>query len=368
MKRKKIIQVIPQLNSGGAEKFVVALCNELSKNNEVILVVLFPLNTSGFFTSDLYKCVKLISLNKTSGFSLFTLLKLNKVIKIQKPDVVHTHLLGFYYCLLSYFDFRITSLFFHTIHNDAVKENPSYIGYLLKKMVFKLRLVKPVTISDSGRESFNELYGIDAALVENGIAFSDKSVDYNSIEGLMSMFRITKFTKLFVNVASVKEQKNQIVLIDVFKRLIEMNYDVALILIGKKHNEEIFSYIQSNTGERVHYLGEKTHISDYMRGCDFFILSSLYEGMPISLIESFSVGCVPVCTPAGGVVNMIVDGENGILAKGFNEMELFDAVVRILSFNKLEVDEMRVKCIKSFERYSITKCAEGYTNLFKGDV
>ena len=49
----KIIQVIPQLNSGGAERFVVDLCNELDTTHEVVLFVLFPIETHGFFSNEL---------------------------------------------------------------------------------------------------------------------------------------------------------------------------------------------------------------------------------------------------------------------------------------------------------------------------
>lgn len=42
---------------------------------------------------------------------------------------------------------------------------------------------------------------------------------------------------------------------------------------------------------------------------DAYALCSSYEGMPISLIEAIGVGCIPVCTPVGGIVDVVHNGE-----------------------------------------------------------
>ena len=130
----KIIQIIPQLNSGGAERFVVDLCNELDKSHEVLLFVLFPIETHGFFSNELNPGVKITSFNKKLGKNFWLLFKIFKAIKKEKPDIVHTHLLSFYYCILSMLLLRGFTKYFHTIHNDALKEAPGKIGVGLKKI------------------------------------------------------------------------------------------------------------------------------------------------------------------------------------------------------------------------------------------
>ena len=52
---------------------------------------------------------------------------------------------------------------------------------------------------------------------------------------------------------------------------------------------------------------------------DAYALCSSYEGMPISLIEAIGVGCIPVCTPVGGIVDVVHNGENGFLSDGIGE-------------------------------------------------
>ena len=71
----KIIQVIPYLGSGGAERFVVDLSNELVKQgHDVVLLTFYDLEGRfGFYKKDIDKRIKLISFHKSVGFSIISL-------------------------------------------------------------------------------------------------------------------------------------------------------------------------------------------------------------------------------------------------------------------------------------------------------
>ena len=88
----KIFEIIPQLEQGGAERFVVDLCNELVKRHDVTLVVLHNLGKYGLFARDVDKRVRIICLDKRLGFDWRLMFKLRKLIKKEEPDIVHTHL------------------------------------------------------------------------------------------------------------------------------------------------------------------------------------------------------------------------------------------------------------------------------------
>ena len=59
---------------------------------------------------------------------------------------------------------------------------------------------------------------------------------------------------------------------------------------------------------------------------DAYELCSSNEWMPISLIEAIGVGCIPVCTPVGGIVDGVHNGENGCLSEAIGEEAYFLAV------------------------------------------
>ena len=87
--------------------------------------------------------------------------------------------------------------------------------------------------------------------------------------------------------------------------------------------------------------------------------------MPISLIEAIGVGIVPICTPVGGIVDVIKDGYNGILAKGLMEDDLYNAIKTFLQLTNSQIDDLRQNVIRSYEPYSMAECARKYEMLFR---
>ncbi len=357
----KILQIIPQLSQGGAERFVVDLCNEMSREHEVTLIVLHSLDKTGFFAQELNLSVKVLSMNKKGGmdFSLFFRL-FSEICRI-KPDVVHTHLRGIVYSLFAIL-FCCKIKFFHTVHNDAEKEAGDGVGKLFRKLFFKLNLVAPITISDESKLSFTQFYNRDSILIYNGGTKYQKDLNLckeAQKELCKSSDRIT-----IVNVARVMEQKNQLALASVVDNLNKKGHNVDLYIIGRKDGSVITEQIEAKNFDSVHLIGPRTNPRDYMAVADAFCLSSVYEGMPITLIECFSVGAIPICTPVGGIKNMIQDGVNGILAQSTSEEDIESAIVRFINLTGDEKQRMREASLASFEQYNMTTCAQNYINEF----
>ena len=118
--------------------------------------------------------------------------------------------------------------------------------------------------------------------------------------------------------------------------------------------------------DNVHFLRRKNNVADYLSLSDALIFSSIHEGMPITAIEAMSVGLPIICTPAGGLVDMIKPGINGFIADDFSEKALLEQ-----SNNFLEADEETLKRIsenniREFEeKYSIERCAADYLRLYE---
>lgn len=113
------------------------------------------------------------------------------------------------------------------------------------------------------------------------------------------------------------------------------------------------------------FLGPKDNPRDYMAASDAFVLSSIYEGMPLTLIECFSAGAIPICTPVGGIVNMINDGENGILATSTDTKALEGAIIRFINLDCTQKRKMRDASLKSFRKYTLKECVDNYLRLFE---
>lgn len=358
----KIVEIIPQLSSGGAERFVVDLCNELCQRHDVTLITYYDLINHGFYAAELSPSVKVISMNKSEGFSFALFNKVHKVIRILKPDVIHLHSRAIYYAFPSVIMSQAAS--YMTIHNDAEKEAGNWLGKMLRKIFFRKGHITPVTISPESLNSFISFYGYSAPMIPNG-----RNVDVNMPvpEDLVEEFgkyRRTSSTKVLVNIARMTSVKRQDMLARIVDRLVKEGYDICLLLIGRLGDDEVLKRVRAVSCDRIHILGEKTNPTEYLKLSDAFCLCSSYEGMPISLIEAMGMGVIPICTPVGGIVD-VINEDNGFLSYDDSEEAYYQAVKKYLNTGEQMLDMMKEMVFNAYLPYMMSGCAERYEDLFR---
>lgn len=357
----KILEIIPQLSQGGAERFVVDLCNELVHKHEVILIVLHSIDKTGFFAEEINQKVTVVSMNKCSGIDIGLFFRLKKLIHKYKPDVVHTHLRGIVYCFLAYLN-NSRIKFIHTVHSDAAKEAGRGISKWCREFAFKTGRVTPVAISEESQSSFVKFYGITPSLIYNGRPEYNETSQITAVKKELEDLKASNDSTLIVNIARFSPEKNQLSLANAIISVNKTGKKLDLVIVGRE-DDKIAPEIRRMNSKHVHLLGTRTNPRDYMKATDAFCLSSVYEGMPITLIECFSVGAIPISTPVGGIINMIEDGVNGILAKGTSEDDIYEALMRFMNMSDTEKLTMHKASLTSFYKYGIENCADNYVKV-----
>lgn len=357
----KIIQVIASLTDGGAEKFVIDLSNELSKNNEVIICTLFDVTKDMYLAESLNKNIKVISFNKKKGLDIKVLFRLFNTIKIEKPDVINTHLRGIFYSSLVILFSKVKVL--HTVHNMAEKET-GYIYRKLYKIYFSYFNVTPIAISEKVLKSIHREYSDSYNnLIENGVKQLSVSNSISEVTKEIDSYKTTKNTKVFVSIGRIGTQKNYALLVKTVNKLITEKEDIILLIIGRDYGE--LENLKAIANDKIHFLGTRKNVVDYIANADAFCISSLYEGLPIVLLESLSMGCIPICTPAGGIVD-VIDSNIGFLSKGFEQEDYYKVMKKFLDTDTTTLNRMREACKVLFEsKYSISYTATNYLNLYK---
>ena len=357
----KILQIHHSLAGGGIESMVCALANEMVKTEDVTVCSIFKPKLQDVFWNKLDPSIKKITLGKTKeGFSLKELFLIFYIIFKNKYDVVHVHSKFYYYALSVTLLHRKTK-FFYTIHSDAKMENLGWDQKLFywKKYCFKRAYIHPVTISSSSQKSFNNLYHCYSDLVYNGVA---RPIITN--DNPIANYRITEKTKLFIHAGRIDTPKNQLVLCKVFKRLIDNGYDVVLLIAGSKQKQDIFKTIEPYFCNRINYLGERNDIPQIMAYCDAMCLPSIWEGLPVTLLEALSVGCVPICSNVGGIPDVVESGINGFLSSSSSEEDYYNAMLEYFAKSEEEIKKIKNTCKASFENYNIINTAKSYITLY----
>jgi glycosyltransferase involved in cell wall biosynthesis len=117
-------------------------------------------------------------------------------------------------------------------------------------------------------------------------------------------------------VGRIYDVKNHRLIIEAMKVLEAEGANViALIVGGHYHRTRLcIDELIKDKPASVHFMGKANNVGDYLLNADAFLMPSLYEGWPISLLEAMSVGLVPICTPVGGLLDIIKPG-TGIFQK-----------------------------------------------------
>ncbi len=211
--------------------------------------------------------------------------------------------------------------YFHTVHSDPFVEKSDVFSSFLRFVLFKFKLVYPITISKEMEKDFYSLYGISSRIVYNGTtSYRQSQSDISKVIATeLYDIKYNKDSLLLINVARLAYPKNQFVLAKAINALNKKGFSVELVIIGPISDENVSLDIKELNSPYVHYLGVKTNPRDYIVHADGFCLASIYEGVPISLLEALSVGAFVICTPVGGIPNIISDNKNGFLAKSCPE-------------------------------------------------
>ena len=359
----KIAQIVFSLVSGGAEKFVVNLSNELAQlGHEVTVVALRDDNNEGYSFNKrfLNTTVNYHCMGFSSSFSLSMALRLGKYIKKEEFEIAHSHLstlvaVPFLISCLVKRELKVV----HTVHSVYTRSAHSFKGKVFS-FCCNHKLMIPIAISEQCQSLSKKHFGVnELPLINNGCPDVTKSLCYDSVVDELSSIHLTK-GPLFVHVARYDQIKNQELLVDSFNRLYGEMIPFKLLVIGHGFDSEDARDLVENACENIHFLGEKTNVGDYLLQADAFCMTSHYEGLPISMLEAMSVGLTPICTPVGGIPDVITDGKTGYLSAG---MSVDDYCAAIKRFIASPIDKELLK--KYFlDNYSMTKCALQYEQLY----
>lgn len=354
----KILQVLSTLASGGAEHFAVELINEFVREGyECDLVTLFDVEEGNSLLKELNPQSRYGSLHKKSGFDITCYWRLYIYIKDGGYDVVHVHVGAIPYIFLSTL-FLKNVKFVATIHSEARREAGRNLMKWSRFYMFRHGKCVPVTISDESKLSFDEYYKLDAPMVYNGVS------DYMG-NGIPSL-RDNKEQLLFIHPASCQQVKNQILLIKAFARLVLEYPNVKLIWIGSNTTyKSLYDSLLPYMPKQFVYLGIVPNVRDYLAQADAMCLSSKMEGMPMTILEAFSVGTPALCTPVGGIVNMIEEGKNGMMSSSLSIDDYYTMLKKYCNLSSEDKKRMRQFAKESFSHYSIENTARGYLKIYK---
>ena len=352
-----VFQIIPAMEVGGAEIMVENLSMELLIDGfDVTVISMYDYKS--IITERLEKNkIPVIYMNKKKGIDLKIIFKMYKLIKEKKPDIVHTHLYTMPYAITAAFFARVP-IRIHTIHSIATKEVGKF-KRIINYFFYSFCNVIPVSISPNVKESIIAEYDLSqeqVPMIYNGTNLK-KCI-------LKKDYDLGNNIKI-IHIGSFKEAKNHVELIESFKIIHDNEPNTVLKLIGSGSLENLVRDTVDKLGLRdcVEFLGLKSNVYPYLNEADIFLLPSLWEGMPISIIEAMGTGLPIVASNVGGIPDMIENNVSGLLVDAHKE-KIAEAILKMIKDDNLR-ERLGVAAQKASLSFSSKKMAREYEGLYK---
>ena len=307
-RRYKVMLIIQSLRVGGAETMVENLAYALGDIGCVVCVVVLQPGETMITSRMQRRGVDLIMMDKKPGADLKLIGRLAKTMQDFRPDVVHSHLPILHYVAPAAKRAGINNLV-HTLHNMASKETKSNLKAAYYGHLYRSGVVRPVALSEITAESVVERYKVlpeSVAIVSNGIDLS--------LYGRKNGYGI-KDTLEIAHIGRFEEAKNHVLIVECARILKERGVPARFHLygVGSLLNEVKDRVDAFQLSDVVLFHGLTDNVPQALARADAFIFPSLYEGMPMVLAEAMASGLPIVASRAGGIPNMVEDGESALL-------------------------------------------------------
>ncbi len=354
----RIMHVVPELKLAGAQIMVENLSSKLKgKGQEPIIVSLYNINTP--IVERLNSAgIKVYFLDKKSGFDPRAILRLRKLIKKEKPDIIHTHSYALKY---AYFAVKATKYkrLVHTVHNLADRETTP-INLKLERKLFRKGKVQPVAISPLIKESimlFYDLGSDSVPMIFNGIPLDKCLVkkDYKEKNDRVRIIHIGRF----------QEQKNHEMIVRAMVDVCKKHPESKLSLFGEG---ELLDSVKKQVEElkidsKIVFEGLTDDPYKELNSSDIFILPSKWEGMPITLIEAMASAMPCVVTAVGGVPDMVEDNISGLISE-IDESDLSEKICYLIE-NEDVRKRLGEAALEKSKMFSSDEMCDKYIDLYK---
>lgn len=325
----KILFCIGNLLKGGAERVAVNLCNYLINENEITIVTTIGKKSEYKLDKKIkVECLESEETNKNFILKNINRMKaLNKIVKIENPDIIISFLPEPSYRILFLKLFKHKLKVIVSVRNDPKIEYKFIINRIIMKILYPLA-DGFVLQTKEAQEYFNKKIQKKSVIIPNPIKEEFICEPYNG-----------EREKIIVTVGRLEEQKNHKMLIEAFGKLPKQFSEYKLIIYGEGNlRERLEEQIKElKLTNRVLLPGQVDNIKEKIYKASLFVLPSNYEGMPNALMEAMALGipCISTDCPCGGPNFLIKNNENGILVKTNEVKELKREIIKVLQDEEL---------------------------------
>jgi glycosyltransferase involved in cell wall biosynthesis len=331
IKKMGILQLIDSLEAGGAERMAVNYANALAK--QVDFSGLVVSRKEGRLVNQIDEGVSYLFLDRNRVIDFKALFKLRNYVEVNKVTVVHAHSTSFFLAFLLKLICPSIKIIWHDHYGDS--------EFLNKRPLLALQLIAPFFSGIIAVNQKLKVWAQENLHFENSIYLPNFLSEEKNMTGQTVLKGITG--KRIVSLANLRVQKNHFLLLEVAKKLKVSHPDWTFHLVGKDfqdgYSKQIKSFIiENNLEKNVFLYGTKQDIKNILHQSTIAILTSQSEGLPVALLEYGWHKKPVVVTNVGEIPSVVQNGENGFLVISQQEQLFYDALVKLIETEALQMN------------------------------
>lgn len=351
--KTKILFVYQDLDAGGAEEVLASTVRNINKVKYSVKVCC--LGKKQALGCELEKeGYDIVAFNLNYGiFSVDTCIKLYKLIREYKPQIVHASL--FYANFHARLAGKLARVPVILIEEQNVYEWKSrnciytlidkIMSYFTDKIIACSMTVKDFTARQEGIKS-------DKFTVIHNTIHAERFNTLNNNEKLRKELGFSIDENLIGTIGRLCEQKGQVFLIEAMLGILKEHPNSKLIIVGEGPLEHFLKKKSEDLGlsDNIVFLKKTREISKLLTIFDIFVLPSLWEGLSVVLLEAMYMKKPIIATDISSNKEAMIDNETGMLVSSEDHEVLSKAIVSLLD-NEERKRQFGYKARKRIEEY-----------------
>ena len=360
-----IAHIVFRFDYGGLENGVVNVINGLSGGPFRHAVIALTVATE--FAERLNDGVAVHSIGKKPGKDLGAYVRLYKLLRKLRPDIVHTRNMGTMDCALVAFLARVP-VRIHGEHGwDVFDPDGTSSKYRFARRFLQRFVHRIVTVSDDLQKWLVDVVGISSAKVQhicNGVdtdRFRPRTPDEKPASEQVVVGSVTRFS-------AIKDPLNLIEAFIATQQNAAIDGSSAkLVMIGDGElHEQAVNQLRHAGMEGLALLpGSRDDIPEQLRMMDVFVLGSLREGISNTVLEAMASGLPVIASDTGGNPELIEDGINGALVEPGDRDALAEAIAAYLRDPERRTRHGRASRDRVVSLFSIQTMVDNYRQLYE---
>jgi glycosyltransferase involved in cell wall biosynthesis len=362
-----ILQVLHTLNVGGAEVLAARLARRMRDRFHFVFACLDELGTLGQELRDERFVVEV--LGRRAGIDLGCVRQLARVAEKHQAEVIHAHqYTPFFYSRAPGWLGRRPSVLF-TEHGRDFPDVPNRKRRIFNRL-FLRSIDRVVAVGEAVKRALIVNEGIPTQRIEviyNGVRLEDFSTDAALRREVRGELGIGATDPVAIQVARLDYLKDHSTALRTAQRIRNKLPDFKLLLVGEgperaKIEQEI---MERQLGATVRLLGLRSDVRQLLASADMFLLTSISEGIPVTFIEAMGAGLPVVSTAVGGVEEVVVPGETGLLAPAGDDEQLANSVLQLFEEPAKAHAMGKMGSERARQLFSERQMHEGYAAVYE---